>query len=142
VSQFGDPLQMAITIARFALGSLYTLRILHLEGEEVFGFIKQKKNLPPRSEGNLHRHNHVNFSCPRVEFTLHNFAPNGNVRQSKYSQEVFLVLTHNGEEVLECLCGDDIWHIERCNPKSNAQCSTLQKDAKHYCKAKIISRGT
>jgi hypothetical protein len=25
-----------------------------------------------------------------------------------------LVITHNGVEVLECLCGDDIWQIKRC----------------------------
>jgi hypothetical protein len=40
VSQFGDPLQMVVTIARLASGFLFTSRILHLEGEKVFGFVK------------------------------------------------------------------------------------------------------
>jgi hypothetical protein len=37
--------------------------------------------------------------------------------------------------VLECLCGDDVWHIEKCNPMSNVQCLALQKDTKHYFKS-------
>jgi len=40
VSQFGDPLQLAIVVAIFTLGSSYTLMILHLEDEVVFGSIK------------------------------------------------------------------------------------------------------
>ncbi len=50
------------------------------------------------------------------------------------------IVTHNGAEVLECLCGDGIWQIERCPPKANNCCSTLQKDTKHYYKAIIISK--
>jgi len=104
VSQFGDPLQMAIVVAILASSSSYTSKISHLEGEEVFGSIKQKQNLPLGSEGNSHRHNCVNFFNLKVEFILCHFAPNGNVRQSNRSQEGFLILTHTGEEVLECLC--------------------------------------
>jgi hypothetical protein len=80
VSQFYDPLQMAITVARLTPGSSYTLRILHLEGEEVFGSVKQKQNLPLKSKGNSHKHDHVNFSHPQVEFISHNFAINENIR--------------------------------------------------------------
>jgi hypothetical protein len=47
-SQFGDPLQMDVIVTRLAMGFSYTSRILHLEGEEVFGFVKRKKNLPLR----------------------------------------------------------------------------------------------
>ncbi len=50
------------------------------------------------------------------------------------------VVTHNGVEVFECFYGDDIWQIEHCPPKSNNCCSMLQKDIKHYSKAKIISK--
>jgi hypothetical protein len=48
-----------------------------------------------------------------------------------------LVITHNGVEVFECLCGDDI-----CPLKSSSHCLVLQKDIKHYYKAKIISKQT
>ncbi len=37
------------------------------------------------------------------------------------------VVTHNGAEVLECLCGDNIWWIGRYPPKSNSHCLVLQK---------------
>jgi hypothetical protein len=77
-----------------------------------------------------------------VEFISRNSTPNANVGQSSHLQEAFLVLTHNGEEVLEHLCGGNIWCIEWCPPKSNAQCSTLQKETKHYYKVKIILKKT
>jgi hypothetical protein len=50
------------------------------------------------------------------------------------------IITHNGAKVLECLRGDNIWQIEHCPPKSSNRCSVLQKNTKHYCKAKIISK--
>jgi hypothetical protein len=40
VNRFGDPLQMAIVVAKLASNSSYTSKIHHLEGEEVFGSIK------------------------------------------------------------------------------------------------------
>jgi hypothetical protein len=132
---------MPATVTKLALGSSYPLRILHLEGEEVFRSIKQQKNLLHGLEGDLYKHDHANFSHLQIKFTPHNSTPNGDVRQSSHSQEGFLVFIHNGKEVLECLCGDDVWHIEGCNPKSNAQCLTLQKDTKHYYKAKKNSKG-
>jgi hypothetical protein len=52
------------------------------------------------------------------------------------------VITHNGAEVLECLCKDGIWQIELCPLKSRNYCLTLQKDIKHYNKTKIISKQT
>jgi hypothetical protein len=39
-----------------------TTRILHLKGEEIFGNIKQKLDLPPGSDGDSHRHDKVNSS--------------------------------------------------------------------------------
>ncbi len=61
VNQSGDPLQMVTAIAKLALSYSYTSRIPHLEGEEVFGFIKQKKNLPHGSKDYSHKHHCVNF---------------------------------------------------------------------------------
>ena len=39
----------------------------HFEGEEVFGSMKRKLNLPPGSEHDSHRPDKVNFSRRRVE---------------------------------------------------------------------------
>jgi hypothetical protein len=50
------------------------------------------------------------------------------------------IITHNGVEVLECLYGDAIWRIERCPSKPNNHYAMLQKDTKHYCKTKIVSK--
>jgi hypothetical protein len=51
-----------------------------------------------------------------------------------------LIITHNGVEVLKCLCGDGIWRTKHCPPKLNTHYSTLQEDIKHYCEAKFISK--
>ncbi len=79
-SQSSDPLQMATIVAKLALGSSYTSKILHLQGEEVFGSVKQKQNLPLGLEGDSHRHDCANFSCVRVKFSSCNSTPNGDVR--------------------------------------------------------------
>ncbi len=52
------------------------------------------------------------------------------------------IITHNGVEVLEYLCGDGIWQIEFYPSKTNGHCLTLQKDIKHYCKTIVISKQT
>jgi hypothetical protein len=49
VNGFSDPLQMVVAIAKYA--SSFTSRMLHLEGEEVFGSCKQCTNLPLGLEG-------------------------------------------------------------------------------------------
>lgn len=105
-------LQLAILVAIFTWGSSYTPRILHLEGEEVFGSIKHKQNLPVGLKGDLHKHDCVNFSHMLMEFISRNSTPNADVAQSNHLQEAFLVFTHNGEEVLKHFCGDNIWCIE------------------------------
>ncbi len=57
------------------------------------------------------------------------------------------IITRNGAEVLECFYGDGIWQIEHCPPPPpprardlNTCCVVLQKNTKHYYKAKIISK--
>jgi hypothetical protein len=131
-------LQMVIVVTKFVSGSSYTLRILHLEGEKVFGSTKWMQDLSLWLEGNLYKHDCIIFFCPWMEFTSHNFTSNINVGYLNCSQEAFPIFIHNGEDVLEHLCGDDVWLIEQCPSNSNVQCLTLQKDTKHYCKVKII----
>jgi hypothetical protein len=53
-NQFSDLSQMVVIVTKFALGSSYTSRIPHLEGEEVFGSTKQRQNLPFGSKDDFH----------------------------------------------------------------------------------------
>jgi hypothetical protein len=70
---------MATVVTKFTLGSSYTLKIFHLEGEKVFGSTKQRQELPLGLKGDLHKHDYVNFFCPQLEFILRNFTPNVDV---------------------------------------------------------------
>jgi hypothetical protein len=54
---------------KYSLGSAYTIRIAHMGVEEIFGSYKWKANLAPRSKGDSHKHNRVNFSHPHVNHT-------------------------------------------------------------------------
>jgi hypothetical protein len=116
-----------LILYKWLLQSIDSFRVLHIHHDTSLkrwrGFwIHQFKarDLPLGSGGNLHKHACVNFSCLQVKFILHNFAPNVNVDRLSYLQEVFSILTQNGEEVLECICGDNVWFIRQCPPKSNA----------------------
>ena len=37
----------------------------HLEGENIFGSVKRKLDLPPREESDSHQHDRVNFTIPK-----------------------------------------------------------------------------
>ena len=49
------------------LAEEFCTREPHFEGEEVFGSMKRKLNLPPDSEYNSHKPDKVNFSCLCIE---------------------------------------------------------------------------
>ncbi len=116
-------------------GSSFTNRILHLEGQEVFGSTKQRVDITPRSEGNSHKHDHVNFSRRRFHATSSGFIgsnvdvseSNGNTRDEPF------VLTCQGLKVQECACADSVWKIDRCPPSSNTHCFIIQKDPMKHC---------
>ena len=38
----------------------------HLEGKNIFGSVKRKLDLPPGDESDSHRHDHVNFTIPKL----------------------------------------------------------------------------
>jgi hypothetical protein len=70
VTQFGDLKQLVNIDLKYSLSLACTIIIAHMEGEEIFGSYKWKANLTLRSEGDSHRHNHVNFSHLRVSHTI------------------------------------------------------------------------
>ncbi len=112
-----------------------------MDGEEVFGLAKCKANPPLGSEGNSHWHDWANFFHLKVAnaTTLINQLLAMDVGETSNFDHV---ITHNGVEALECLCGDNIYQIECCPLKSNNCCSALQKGTKHYYKTIIISKQT
>jgi hypothetical protein len=64
---------------QISFGLLIYIKILHLEGEKVFGSTKWMQDLSLWSEGDLHKHDYIIFSCPWMEFNSHNFTPDVNV---------------------------------------------------------------
>jgi hypothetical protein len=61
-----DPIQIAIVVSKYTSSFGFFARISHLEGDEIFGSAKCKADLPLRLEADSHRHDRVNFSCPKV----------------------------------------------------------------------------
>jgi hypothetical protein len=61
VNQFGDPIQIVVTVAKYSSSFSLSVKILHLEGEEMFRSTKHKANLPPRSKADSQQHDQMNF---------------------------------------------------------------------------------
>jgi hypothetical protein len=138
-NQYGDPVQIVVVVAKYTSSFGLSTKIPHLDGWEVFGLTKCKVDLPLRSEGDSHQHDRVNFFRLKVAnaMTLINQSLAMDVGETNSLDHV---ITHNGVEGLECLCGDDIYQIECCPLKSSNCCLALQKGTKHYYKAIIISK--
>jgi hypothetical protein len=82
-----------------------------MEGEEIFGFYKQKANVAFRLGGDSHRQDNVIFSHPRVNHII--------IRSSVEIEQPRADQIQGDVEVLERPCGDGVWHIERCPPMSH-----------------------
>jgi hypothetical protein len=65
-SYYGDPIEIVIAITKYTSSFGLSTRILHLEGEEMFGSARHKANLPHRLKANSHWHDRLNFFCPKV----------------------------------------------------------------------------
>jgi hypothetical protein len=57
-----DPTKLVTVVANFTSKSSFTNHLLHLEGEEVLGSIKQPTNYPPSADEYSHHLDHANFS--------------------------------------------------------------------------------
>jgi hypothetical protein len=47
---------------KYGLGSSFITKITHMEHEEIFGSSKWKAQLPPRLEGDSHKHVHLHVN--------------------------------------------------------------------------------
>jgi len=102
--------------------------------EEIFGSYKWKANLAPKSKGDSHRHNHVNFSHPHVNHTI--------ARLSVEIEPHGVDQIQGDVEVLETPCGDGVWHIEICPYMLHVYFFALKKSTNHYCVIRIIAKPT
>ena len=65
-SQISNPSKIARLLDDVSVVAGVNTRVPHLEGERVFGLAKQKLDLPPGDETDSHRHDHVNYSVPKL----------------------------------------------------------------------------
>jgi hypothetical protein len=92
---------------KYSSGLACIVKIAHMEGEEIFSFCKCKANLAPRSKGDSHKHDYVNFYHPCVNHTI--ARSNVDSEQLEAGQ-----IPENHVEVREAPCVDGVWHIKRC----------------------------
>jgi hypothetical protein len=59
-----DLAKYAAGVSKLPNAEVFATKVLHLEGEEVFGSTKCKLSLPRGCEGNSHTYNKANFSHP------------------------------------------------------------------------------
>ena len=109
-------------------------RVPHLEGEELFGSVKRKLDLPIGSEGDSHRPDKVNFSHPRVQ------TRSASARvQLQPIPEVTSPMPHV-THVQETDCNVHEWHIARISHKAKNKCHAVQAQTNIRCKM-VIAKG-
>ena len=62
----GNPTKMAKVMNVVSKEARLKSRVLHLKGDNIFGSVKRKLDLPPRDEANSHRHDRVNFTISKL----------------------------------------------------------------------------
>jgi hypothetical protein len=60
--QFSELKQLLKVFLKYGFGSSFITKITHMEHEEVFGSSKWKAHLPPRLEGDSHKHAHLHVN--------------------------------------------------------------------------------
>jgi hypothetical protein len=137
-SQIGDPLQMANIIAKYTSGSSFITKTPHLEGQKVFGSMKQKVDIAIGLEGNSHKYDHVIFFYWKLM-----------QRQVALLVQMLMlaspILGLWGMKRLfwpfkDWRFKNGVWRIERCSPSSNTHCFAIQKKSMKHCVTQIIAR--
>ena len=84
---FGNPKILNVAMAMMSEVEKFSTREPHLEYEEVFVTQKRKVDIPLGFEHECHRHDKVNFSCPRVNI-ISTRARDGNCNLNDSSEEL------------------------------------------------------
>ncbi len=128
-----------MVVAKFASSASYTSKIPHLEGEDAFGSMKRKQDLPPKLEGDFHNDSHLNLFCPQMEFisqTLHlmQFRASGAICKRPFqftfiitrkcwNTFVVMILAHCPQSRML-----NVWHCKKTPNIITRQKSFLKKD--------------
>ena len=72
-AQNANPSRVAKVVDDVSCAAGLNTRVPHLEGEKVFGSAKRKLNLLPGDASYSHRHDHVNYSIPKLSRTTSPF---------------------------------------------------------------------
>ena len=109
-------------------------RVPHLEGEETFGSMKRKLDVPIGDAGDSYRPDKINFSQPRVRTrsTATISQPCG-----EEGKEARPNPSRHVTVAFESDCDISKWHIARISHKSNARCQAQQKRSNMKCTSKI-----
>jgi hypothetical protein len=137
----GDPKKIVEALNQLPRVEVATIRISHLEGEEIFGSTKRKLDLPPSDDGDSHRPNKVNFLQPRVQTrprTAHIVFAGASGASAK-KDDLPHVTT-----ALESDCDMSQWYIARISHRSSCKCHAQQAATKVKYIARIAkgSKGT
>ena len=149
-----DPKVLNVAIANLPGAEVFCTRDPHLAGQEVFGSQKRKADVPIGYEGESHRPDKVNFSCPRIATRStranhgscslpnvveelspelqDNQAPNNEGTTSDVGKVDHVSTIHETSyKEMEC-------HIARLPKTSGKACFAQQDITKKKCEAKIV----
>jgi hypothetical protein len=136
-----DPKVLNVAMAKLPGTELFCTRAPHMAGEEVFGSQKRKADVPLGFEGESHRPDKVNFSCPRIA-TMSSRANHTSCSLPDVVEEVSPELQEDQAPnnlgivgdverpghvtaVHETACKETEWHIARL-PKTSAKACFAQ----------------
>ena len=153
----GNPRALHAALSKMPGAEEFCSREPYLEGEEVFGSMKRKLDLPPGSEHDSHRPDKVNFSRPRVELRSSKTCSNAQAYKDDPPEpsDADIQLPRTEKEVTprvgpkvtyvttvqETACDETQWHIARLPKTSAKACFAQQAITKKKCIAKIVQDG-
>ena len=117
----GDPKKIAEALNTLPGAEGVGTRIPHLEGEETFGSMKRKLDVPIGDAGDSHRPDKINFSQPCVRTTPTVSQPSGDEGEEAWTNPSRHVMV-----AFESDCDTLKWHIARISHKSNGRCQAQQ----------------
>ena len=130
----GDPKKIADALNALPGSEGVGTRVPHLEGEEIFGSMKRKLDVPIGDAGDSHRPDKINFSQPRVRTrstTASSPSSHDRAQESEANTSGHVPIAFESD------CDTSKWHIARISHKSNARCQAQQKTTNIKCTAKI-----
>jgi hypothetical protein len=119
----GDPKKIVDALNQLPGVEGVTIRMSHLEGNEVFGNTKRKLDLPLGDDGSSHRPKKVNFLQPWVQ-TRSKTAYTKFMKASAMAPD-HIQLPHV-TTTQEFDCDMSQWHIARILQRSNFKCRAQQ----------------